>query len=328
MSFFLLGTTPSATLLDKAEAGKLDTADGARAAAREMIADPRARTALDAFYDELFSLRDLPGLGKDGSLFPQFGPALAQAMREETRRLIDDVVWDRNADYRGIFDSDHTFVNADLAALYGVAAPAGSGFGVVSMPAAQRRAGVLGQAAFNTLFAHVSTTSPTLRGKFVRERLLCQPIPAPPGNVVQSLPPDTEAKTMREKLIAHQADPSCAGCHVMMDDIGLALESYDAIGAFRTKDNGVTLDTSVDVDDIGKFDGAAALGALLRSRSDVGACVTKNLFRAATGHAETAGEQGRIDALAARFADSGYRLQDLLVELVADDAFRVVGPIE
>jgi hypothetical protein len=292
------------------------------------VARPEARTALEAFYDELFSLRDLAGLTKDHGLFPQYGPALAQAMREETRLLIEDVVWNRNADYREIFDADYTFVNADLAALYGVAAPGGAGFDKVVLPAAQKRRGFLGHAGFNASFAHASTTSPTLRGKFVRERLLCQSIPSPPGNVVQNLPSDAEAKTMRDKLLVHQKDPSCAGCHALMDDIGFALENYDPIGAFRTKDDGVDIDASSAADDIGAFDGAAALGSLLRARADVGTCIVKNLFRAATGHVETAGERGKIDALSASFASHGHRLQDLLVELVASDAFRIVGPSE
>jgi hypothetical protein len=328
LSFFLLDTTPDGALLDAADAGALETGDGVRAAARDLLARPGAREALRGFYGEFLKLRDIDAVVKDPGAFPMFSPTLGQAMREETLRVIDDVVWERDADYREIVSADFTFVNPELAALYGVPAPASGDFERVTIPPEQGRAGLLGQASFLTLFAHATTTSPTLRGKFVRERLLCQSIPAPPNNVVTELPDDSEAKTMREKLAVHQENPSCAGCHVLMDNIGFALEHFDGIGAFRETENGAPIDATGSIEGVGAFDGERELSAALAAGPDVPACVVKNLFRHATGHVETSGEEGAIDDLAASFEGSGYRMQDLLVELVSSDAFRLVGPLE
>jgi hypothetical protein len=330
MSFFLVGSTPSPALLDAAEKGTLDDAAGARAAAKTLISKPEARAALDAFYAEFLRLRDLDSLVKDGNAFPAFSPKLAQAMREETLHLIDDIVWDQNSDYRDILDSDTTFVNGDLASLYGLPAPTGdaSEFVKVKLPEEQKRGGLLGQASFLSLFSHTALSSPTLRGKFVRERIMCQGIPAPPANVNTVLPTDPSAKTAREKLEVHQTAPGCKSCHQAMDLIGFGLENYDGIGAFRTTENGETIDPKTEADGIGAFDGAKSLGTLLRDEPAVTSCMVRNIFRGATGHIDTAGESPALKELDQSFADSGYHLQDLLVELVASDAFRLVGVVE
>jgi PAS domain-containing protein len=330
MSYFLVGSTPSPELLDAAEKGALNDAEGARKAALALLARPEARAALDSFYAELLRLRDLDSVVKDANAFPQFSPKLAQAMREETLHLIDDIVWDQNSDYRDVLDADYTFVNGDLAALYGLPAPEGDGsdFIKVQLPEDQKRGGLLGQASFLSLFSHTSLSSPTLRGKFVRERLLCQAIPAPPANVNTVLPSDPNAKTARQKLEVHQTAPGCKSCHVAMDLIGFGLENYDAVGAFRTTENGETIDAKSEIAGMGSFDGARQLGGLLREQPEVTSCVVRNIFRSATGHIDTSGESPALKELDASFADSGYRMQDLLVELVASDAFRLVGVVE
>ena len=324
MSFFLLDTTPSDALLLAAEQGQLSTDEGVRAVARGILEQPQARAALGNFYSEVFKLRELDGLVKDSDLYPQFTPTLAQAMREETLRLIEDVVWERDGDFRDIFDAPYTFANAELAELYGVEGPA-EGWGKIDLPTEHGRAGVFGQAGFLSVFGHVATTSPTLRGRFIRETILCQSIPAPPNNVVTEFPPDVEAKTMREKLIQHQNDPSCAGCHRLMDTIGLGLENFDSIGEYRTLDNGAPIDAVSTIEGIGTFEGAGELGALMREQPEVASCIVRNVFRGATGHVETTGEKAEIEELEAAFTGSGFRLQDLLVELVSSPAFRLVG---
>lgn len=326
LSFFLVDTTPSPALLDAAEAGDLDTAEGVRAAAKTLIATTEAHGAVASFYGEVLRLRELDTITKDLTAFPQFSPVLAQAMREETLRLIEDVVWVQNTDVRDLFDASYTFLNDDLAALYGASPPGTGSFTKVPVPPGQKRGGFLGHASFLSLFAHVKATSPTLRGRFVREVLLCQAIPAPPNNVNTTLPPDSDAKTMRDKLMVHQTDPKCASCHVLMDNIGFALELYDAIGAYRTMDNGAPIDPVTEAEGIGSFDGAMSLGALLHDHPSVPLCLIRNLLRASTGHVERDEEDAIIAELGAGFASSGYRLQDLLVELVASDAFRLVGP--
>ena len=327
ISFFLTDSTPTDELLDAAEAGSLATADGVKEAARALLEGPEARAALRGFYEEFLRLRELDALVKDSATFPQFSASLAQAMKEETLALIQDVVWDRDADYRDILDADYTFVNSELAAFYGMTAPSEPGFTKVPLGPEEKRGGFFGHASFLSLFAHATSTSPTLRGKFVRERVLCQSIPAPPNNVVTEFPPGAEAQTARDRLKAHQEVPSCAGCHVPMDSIGFGLENFDGVGLFRTTENGADIDAKSEVDGM-PFDGARELGTALRSSERVPLCVTRNIFRHATGHVETTGEAEAIEALGQAFEASGFRMKELLVEIAASEAFRNVGAVQ
>jgi PAS domain-containing protein len=327
LSFFLTDSTPTDELLDAAEAGSLDTPEGVRAAARLLLEQPGARAALRGFYEEFLRLRELDGLVKDSTTFPQFSASLAQAMKEETLSLIQDVVWDRDADYREILDANYTFVNPELAQFYGLPAPEGPGFAKVPVAADEKRGGFFGHASFLALFAHATSTSPTLRGKFIRERMLCQSIPAPPNNVVTEFPPGAEAQTARDRLKAHQEEPSCAGCHVLMDNIGFGLENFDGVGVFRTTENGADIDAKSDIDGV-PFEGARGLGTALRGSDKVPLCVARNIFRHATGHVETAGEAEAIAAIGEAFEASGYRMQELLVEIAASEAFRSVGALQ
>jgi hypothetical protein len=327
MSFFLLDRAPDEALLDEAESGVLQTDDDVRAVARAMVESSGARAALDAFYDELFRLRELDTLAKDTALFPQYTPGLKAAMRDETLRLIGDIVWDRDADARELFSADYTFVNAELAGLYGVPAPAGGGFERVDLPATQGRAGILGHASVLARFAHPAATSPTRRGLFVRTMLLCQKIDPPPPGQNTTLPPDPGGQhlTMKEKLELHATNPSCGGCHNLIDPIGLSMEHFDAVGAYRDHDLGVAIEADADVADLGAFASPAELGALLHDNDEAAACLVKNVYRDSMGHLETVGEAGAVRDLVDAFAAGGYRMQDLLVELCASPAFRIVG---
>lgn len=326
LSFFLLDTTPSEALLDLAESGGLDDADGVRAAARDMLDEDQARAALASFYGELFKLRTITSLAKDGETFPDFNEDLAVSMRGETLALIEHLAFDSDGSFEELFDADYTFVDPTLATFYGVEYPAGStGFVKVELPAEQNRSGLLTHAAILSTFSHSDGSSPTLRGKFVRESILCQSIPAPPNDVVVALPPDTEAATKKEKLSQHMDDPSCKGCHVLMDPVGFALETFDGIGKYRETDNGVTIDTSADGGDLGAFDGASELGVILAQHPDTLRCVVRNLFRHASAHVEVEGEELAIEKVDEAFAASGYQLKEMMVELVANEALRYVG---
>ncbi len=320
LAFFLTGSTPSEQLLAAAERGELQSQEGVRFWAAQLVNDPGSRDAVSHFFDELLQLRDLPQVSKDPVAFPSFTPALAAAMRDETQHLLDSLIWD-GSDFRQFFDADYTFVNRDLAALYALPDAPANAFVRVALPADSRRGGFLGQAAFLSLMAHPATSSPTLRGKFVREKLLCQNIPPPPPNVDTNLP-NTEGMTTRQKLLAHRQNPSCASCHVLMDDIGLGLENFDAMGQYRTTDSGQPIDASSTLDDLGAFTGARELGTLLRGEPSVTECLARNLFRAATGHVDTLGESGPLNEVHAGFAASGFQLKDALIEIAASDAFR------
>lgn len=328
MSFFLLDSTPTREILDLAESGGLTTEDEIRAVAEAMVDSPGAHGALGSFFAEILRLRTLESLAKSPEAYPSWSPELGAAMRQETLMLIDDIAFTRDADFREYLDAPYTFANGPLAALYGLVtdpAQIGDAWQKFDLPAESKRGGILGQGAFLASYAHVSSTSPTLRGKFVREVLMCQGMPPPPPDAVTELPEGAEYKTMRERLQAHLFNPSCAGCHTLMDGVGLGLENFDGIGVFRLAENGVTLDTSGSLEGIGEFDGARTLGGLLRGSPEVTSCLVRNIFRHATGHLELPTEKPALDLLDLAFEESGYRIKDLLVEVVSSPAFLRVG---
>jgi hypothetical protein len=325
ISYFLTNEPPDDALLTAAGAGALSNADGVRAAALTLLGRPAAHAALAGQYAELFRLRELDDLQKDATLFPNFNAELKVAMRKETLLVIDEIVWQRDADAREIIDADFTYVNAPLAALYGMPAPAGTAFERRDLPAGQGRAGLLGQASFLSRFAHPELTSPTRRGNFVQAALLCYEVPPPPPGVVTVLPDDGTPKTMKQRLEQHQTDPVCANCHTKMDPFGFALENFDSIGQFRTLDHGLPIDPTAEVVGIGAFASAAELAGLLRDDPRVGECMVRNFYRHGLGARDGYYQSGAIGDLAGSFAASGYRLRALLADLSASDAFRFVS---
>jgi len=329
LSYLLLNTTPSDALLDAAEGGELDAPTGLATHLDALMEDPRVHDALRSFHAERLGLDDFR-LDKDPALFPEASDALADAMREDVLRTLDDLVFDHEGDFRDAFSTRVSYVNAPLAELYGLSASSApaTGFARVELPADGLRLGLLGKAALLARGAHVQATSPTLRGKLVRERVLCQSIPAPPNNVVPVLPePDPNAPTMRARLERHRTDMACSGCHSLMDPIGLAFENFDALGKYRKDDDGHALDVTGDVDG-DAFDGPAQLAALLARDDQATECVVRQLYRYAVAHVETSGEKPVIAALAQGFADDDYRLQALLREVVLSDGFRYAGKVK
>jgi hypothetical protein len=325
-SFFLLDTTPDAALIDKAEGGGLADVAALEALATTMLEQPGARAATRALFDEIYKLGEVKTASKEPTLFPTFTPELAASMEEESLRLIEDIFFTRNADARELFTAKHTFVDDKLAQHYGLPAPP-SGFAQVSLSEAEGRAGLLGHASWLARFAHPTKTSPTRRGQFVRHAMLCAPVPPPPADVDAELPPDDGTpKTMKQKLQAHQKDPKCGGCHSLIDNIGFGLEHYDPIGAYRTEDAGMPVDSTAEVSDLGKFASARELGELIAKDPRGMPCLIRNYFRQSMGHIETAGEKPALDALEAAFMESGHQVKSMLVKIVTSPAFRMVGP--
>ena len=295
----------------------------ARGQARVRL-DPAARERLAEFYDELYRLRDLEHKGKNVMMFPTFDAELAAAMRQETLLLIQNVVFQEETNFLEIFDADYTFVNDDLAQLYGIEPPAFP-WQLVPLPAEQGRAGLLTHSAFLTVFSHPNVNSPTRRGLFVQETLLCTDIQPPPPSVMATPPTPAEGQTLREWLEQqHSADASCAGCHGVMDPIGFAFERFDAIGQYRQLDNGQPIDSSGEVGGVGSFSGAAELAAIIRNDPRTPDCVVRNLYRSTLGHDEGTDQSDGIDALDAVFTDSDYDYKGLMVELTVNPLFRLV----
>ena len=328
LSYFLSGSTPSDALLTAAAAGELDTPEGVRANAVKALAGPGASTASTDFFGELLSQEGLSALAKDPISFPNYRPAMAASMRDETRLFLEDVLFVKKLDTRTLFDADFTYVDANLAPLYNLTPPA-QGFARMQLPPGQPRSGLLTQTAFLALMAHPSSTSPTHRGKFVRERLLCETIAAPPMNVNTTIPPGdpTMPRTLRQKLSEHMTNAGCRGCHASMDPIGFGFENFDSIGSYRTTELGLPIDATGTLDGQA-FTDARGLGQALKADPRVMKCLTRTLFRHASGHVDLASEARPLAALHEAFSQSGFKYQDLLVELVASDAFRYARPAE
>ena len=323
LSYLFWNTTPDQTLLQAAADGELATDEGVRAHAERLLADPRSSEGVRAFFTEMWALYGLDQLSKDPLVFPWMSAELGPSMKEETLLVVEDLVG-QGGDYRDLMTQRTTYVDHRLAALYNVRAPGTEGFGQVTLPSDGARAGLLGHAGILSLYAHPVSTSATLRGKFVQERLLCREIPPPPADVDTSIPEASEGVTRRERVQEHLTNPACAGCHLITDPIGLGLENFDGVGAFRSLDNGALIDASGDLDGA-VFDDPRGLGRAVRNHPDLPLCFNDFLYRYALGHSVTNGEQPLVDWLAVVFASEGYRVEELMLALVTTEAFLTVG---
>ena len=327
LSFFLWNSTPDDALLDAADSGALTDPAALITQVTRMLASPRAHAGLRNFVTEYLRLDLLDQLSKDPKIFTHFNPDVGPAAREETLRDFEHLVFDLDGDYRDLFTSRRTFVNPKLASLYEVLAPDSmpNGFAEVELPADIPRRGLLGQVSFLALYAHPTSSSATLRGKFIRTVLLCGQVPPPPVNVNTALPePSATALTLREREKAHLSDPFCAGCHLQMDPIGLGLESFDGLGGYRKKDHGAPIDPS------GNLDGAAFANAddladRLRNHPALGRCFVRRMYEYASSFLEQPAEGEVITALSDDFAASGYRVKSLMLTISTSPGFRLAG---
>ncbi|MGE0789231.1 MAG: DUF1592 domain-containing protein [Sandaracinaceae bacterium] len=322
LSFVLWNSTPDDALLAAADAGELTTDEGLRAQVDRMLLSDRARGAVRNFFRELLRLDEVALVEKDLEVFPTFTPALRASAEEETLAVLEHHTLDADADFRDVFTSDVTYVDALLRDHYGLppAETETAGFEEVTLPEESARRGLLGHASLLSIFAHDTKTSATLRGRFVRQTLLCGSIPPPPPGVSTTLPPSS-APTLRERVAQHLMNEGCSDCHERMDPIGLGLETYDAIGQQRDMENGAMIDAS-GVLDGAHFADATELGQRVGEHPDLGPCLTRNLYRYALGANESSRQLVEIDRLAAAFEESGYRVRGLLGELVMSEGFR------
>ena len=328
LSYFLTNSTPDPSLLDSAEQDGLQTVDAVREQASRLLETSAGRESVRNFATELFQLPIIGARAKDPGMYPEYTPALQAAMMQEIPAMLTGLAFDRNASALEFFTTRETFVNAELAALYGLpAAGRSSALTPATLPADGLRAGLLGTAGLLSLYASQKEGSPTQRGKFIREVLLCEHIPPPPPDVDTTLedPPSGEMLTKREKLEQHQTSDSCRGCHAILDPLGLTLENFDAIGKFRTMDHQKPIDVTGNLDDV-PFNGPVELGQMLAARPETAACLVRNIYRYGTGHVEVASEAPIVTDLAARFQATGHNLKQLMLDLVTSDGFRYVAP--
>ncbi len=322
LSYFLWNTTPDDDLLAAAATGALVDDAQLEAQVRRMLDDPRAREGVRAFFTEVFELDRLSALLKDPEVFVHIDGDVGPSAREETLLTLEQNIFVEEGDYRDVFTTRTTFLNRKMASIYSVATPAREGFAEYTFPDDSPRAGILTQASFLALHSHATATSATLRGKFVRVNILCGEIPPPPADVDTSIPEaSVTATTLRERLAEHRENPVCASCHSVMDPIGLGFENFDAIGRYRRLEAGAIIDASSDLDGT-PFTDAVELGALVSTHPDMPLCLTRNMYKYATGHSPTEGEQIQLEELVQIFAASGYRVKELLVAVMMSEGFR------
>jgi hypothetical protein len=328
LSYFLWNAPPDAQLSAAADAGELGTLPGLRQQARRLVADPRALAMVSDFHDQWLGLERLPKLQKDPMLYREFD-GLRAAMIEETGRFVAEVMTADGGRLESLLAAPYAVVNGPLAALYG-ASGAGAEWRKVTLDPKQR-AGLLTQAGFLSAHGALDGSSPIRRGLAVRERLLCAEVPVPPPGADQNIPELTPSITTRQRFDKHRSDPSCAGCHELMDKLGYGFESYDGMGRFRTTENGVAVDDSgelIGTDIDGPFRGAPDLARKLAGSRQVQACATEQWFRYAFGRLETKLDRCVLDSLVKKFTAADLRVAELLLAIVESDGFRTYQAVE
>jgi hypothetical protein len=329
MSYFLWNSMPDEPLFDAAAAGALAEDAALTAQVQRMLADGKAAATIASFHQQWLDVEDVGAQLKDPALFPSFDLALTDAMTAELAAFTKHVVLEGDGLLRTLLTSNIGFPQGRLFDVYGVAQPAGftPGSPVALDPA--RRAGLLTQAAFLTKWSHADQTSPVHRGKLVRFNFLCGSIGSPPANVNTVPPPPSAATSTRQRFAQHESDPNCATCHLQMDPIGLGLEHYDPIGAYRDRDGlgpvdatGMIAGAGPDLD--GSFNGAIELANKLAGSTEVQSCVANQWFRFSLGRMESTNDACSIQGLHDSFRTSGGNVRDLLVRIVLSPSFRSV----
>lgn len=327
LSFLLWDAPPDDDLRQAAAKGELTSADNVRLHAQRMLDDPRARASLTRFFRDFMNLGKLNALDKQPDKFPQLTATLGPSMRIELERMFEENVFEKQGDFRELFTTRDTYVNEDLARVYGIEGITGPDWTPVTLPDDGTRAGILTTPGFLALNAHKTQTSPTHRGRFVRLNLLCQDIPPPPPGINTTLPePDpNKPTTLRQRLDAHRTSPECAGCHGKMDPIGFAFEHYDAIGAYRDTD-----ESNLPIDSVSDIDGAAVgdaldVGELVAALPEAGACIARRFYEHAGAHLAATGDDRSVEQVVSHFVGSNYTFKELVIALVSNDGYRFAG---
>jgi len=323
LSFVLWSSIPDDELTALAGQGKLHEPAVLQAQVRRMLADHRAQSLVTNFAAQWLQLRNLRSSLPDKEEFPDFDDNLRQSFERETELLFDSVM----REDRSVVDlltADYTFLNERLAKHYGISGVYGSHFRRVTLTDQARR-GLLGQGSILTITSHGNRTSPVVRGKWVLDNLLGSPPPPPPANV----PPLDEGegaapKAMRERMEQHRRSPACANCHKIMDPIGLALENFDAIGAWRTADGATPIDASGQLSDGTRVDGPVSLrNALLDRRQVFVSTMTEKLLTYALGRRVEFYDMPTVRDIVRQSAKNDYRWSSIVMGVITSRPFQM-----
>ncbi len=327
LSFFLWSSIPDDRLLEAASAGKLRTRVGLEQQVRRMLADPRSQALVTNFAGQWLYLRNLKNQIPNSLEFPDFDDNLRKAFQRETELFFDSIMReDRNV--LDLMTADYTFINERLARHYGFPNIYGSQFRRITHVDEARR-GLLGQGSVLMVSSHTDRTSPVVRGKWILDNLLGAPPPAPPAMVppLKEKGRNDKVQSMRERMEEHRTNPACAGCHKIMDPIGFALENFDAVGAWRTRDGGLLgtpIDASGQLMDGTKVDGVVTLRrALLQQPEIFIGTLTEKLLTYALGRGLTAYDMPVVRAIVRDSAPQNYRFSSLIMGIVNSAPFQM-----
>ena len=328
LSFFLWSSIPDEELLRAAERGELAATDELERQVRRMIADPRADAFVANFAGQWLYLRNLDAVIPVQSIFPNFDDTLRDGLKRETELFFASVLRDDRS-VLDLLDADYTFVNERVAQHYGLPHVKGSHFRRVQLPQDSPRRGVLGHGSLLAVTSYADRTSPVVRGNWVLENLLGAEPPAPPANV----PPldatgltDGNGKmlSLRERLAAHRANPSCASCHASMDSIGFALEGFDATGRWRTIDElGSPIDSSGMLPDGTSFANVDEFRSALLESERFRTTLTEKLLVYALGRGLEYYDMPAVRAIVRDAAGEDHRFSQLILGVVESTPFRM-----
>lgn len=323
LSYFLWSSMPDDDLFRLAAQGKLRGPGVLESEVRRMLKDPKARALVENFAGQWLEIRRLKSMTPDPKLFPKFNEELRQAMLKETELFFASVMNDDRS-VLDLVDADYTFLNEPLARHYGILGVTGPEFRRVKLEDPDR-GGLLTQASVLTVTSNPTRTSPVKRGKWILEELLNSPPPPPPPNVPE-LKEGGKALTgtLRERMVQHRANPSCASCHERMDSLGFGLENFDAVGAWRDRDGAYPIDASGTLPDGSSFKRPSELKQILKRRKDDFArCLTEKMLTYALGRGLEYYDKCAVDEIAAKLAKNDYKFSTLILEIVGSDPFQL-----
>lgn len=328
LSYFLTNSTPDQELLKAAGTGQLDTDAGLARQVDRLMASPRYAGAVRAFFEDMLQFDLFGDLAKDPVIYPAYNSMVAADAQEQTLRTITEHLLAKKGDYRDLFTLQSTNLTRALGRVYALPVPTRNGWEQAEFPANAGRAGILTDISFLALHSHPGRSSPTLRGKAIREIFMCQKVPDPPADVdftaFDAAVNDKASPTARDRLEEHQTSPTCAACHKVTDPLGLTLENFDGGGAFRAKENGAHIDVSGALDGA-KFNGALGLGKALHDSPDATHCLVDKLYRSGLGRQLTDQEDALTEQFDQTFATNGYRVPDLMRAIATNNAFYAVS---
>ncbi len=337
LSYFLWSSMPDDLLLEAAEKGTLEQELASHV--HRMLADERSSALIQSFSTQWLQIQRLESFAADTQAFPSFNAKLKSAMLRETELFFESVLRE-NRSVLELIDTNYTFLNETLAKHYGIADTVGNWMGqpaskpdgkLIQGDTFQRvslqdrnRGGLITQASVLAVTSNPTRTSPVKRGRWILEQFLGAPPPPPPPNVPElpSKSEDVSTASLRKRMEVHRQNPACANCHAKMDPIGFALENYDAVGAYRTKDGAFDIDASGEFADGLKFSGPGDLKSIiLAKREDFVRCLAEKMLTYALGRGVEYYDRPTIEKIVRSMPGQEYKIQGMIQEIVLSEPF-------